>query len=496
MAYDISIPAPIVPELEEPRAVAPSSASRQKLWAVVVTGVFALVSVATYAYNEYYMYLSAYLWFGFVYGMCLQYGRFCFASAFRDLFAIGVPRMVVGIMIATVFFALVSSLVSATGFSTFHPSPSGAHSVVAGTIFGVGMVVAGGCASGSLYKAGEGKVAAMIVILSISVTQSSLADVGGPLNALVPASWHASATSKGLPEVLAAGDGWLDQYLAGYVWNHPTLTFAQVLGLENASLAGALGGNFLVGVVLPAVAVLAIAYVVWARKGHVKELAKRGGAPGLRGELAGFWRMVMSSRRTAIAGLVLGVACGLQMFVIEGLRIKFGIRNAGELLTRLGSDYGLSVRGTVFDPGYWYVTTQEAQWVGWVAQKLGWNNMDNIFFGYVNGIPNPALNPADWMSIALIGGAAVMALLHGEFKLKTPTLGQAGWAVLGGVLMGVGSRLGLGCNVGAFFVRAANGDVGGWLFGVGMIAGAYLGVRFFGWWTERQMRRELAALDL
>jgi uncharacterized membrane protein YedE/YeeE len=474
-----------------------AGARRQKLWAVVVTGFFALVSLATYAYNEYYMYLSAYLWFGFIYGMCLQYGRFCFASAFRDLFAVGVPRMVVGIMIATIFFAFVSSFVTATGFSTFHASPSGIHATVAGVIFGVGMVISGGCASGSLYKTGEGKMAALLVVLSISVTQSSMADLGGPLNALVPASWHASAVSKGLPEAVAAGDGWLDQYLAGYVWNQPTRTFAQLLGLENESFAGAFGGNFLVGVILPAFLLLAVAYVVWARGPYRKDLRKkRGATPSWRDDLTGFWRMVLSSKRTSIAGLVLGIACGLQMFVIEGLRIKFGVRNAGEILSRLGSDYGLSVRGTVFDPGYWYVTTQEAQWVGWVAHKLGWNNMDNIFFGYINGIPNPALNPADWMSLALIGGAAVMALLSNEFKLKWPTLDQAGWAILGGVLMGIGSRLGLGCNVGAFFVRAANGDVGGWLYGVGMIAGAFIGVRFFQAWTERKLRREMAAIDL
>jgi uncharacterized membrane protein YedE/YeeE len=494
MAYEMRAPATTMPEpaLQDLRA---GGAARQKRWAGVVAGCFAVVSLSTYAYNEYYLYLSAYLWFGFIYGMCLQYGRFCFASAFRDLFAVGVPRMVVGIMIATVFFAFVSCLVTATGLSTFHPSPSGGHSIVAGMIFGIGMVVAGGCASGSLYKTGEGKLASLLVVLSISVTQSSMADLGGPLNALVPASWRASAAAKGLPEAITVGDGWLDQYLAGYVWNHPTRTFAQLLGMKNESVAGAFGGNFLVGVVLPALVLLTVTYAVWARRSWARDRARAGGVGPLRprDDLAGFWRMVTSSRRTAIAGLVLGVACGLQMFVIEGLRIKFGVRNAGEILARLGSDYGVSVRGTVFDPGYWYVTTQEAQWVGWVMHKLGWNNMDNIFFGYINGIPNPALNPADWMSIALIGGAAVMALLSGEFALKKPTLDQAGWAVLGGVLMGIGSRLGLGCNVGAFFVRAANGDVGGWLFGLGMIGGAWVGVRFFNWWTERKMRREMAA---
>ena len=47
------------------------------------------------------------------------------------------------------------------------------------------------------------------------------------------------------------------------------------------------------------------------------------------------------------------------------------------------------------------------------------------------------------------------------------------WAIIGGTLMGIGSRLGLGCNVGAFFVRVSQGDVSGWLFGFGMIGGGY-----------------------
>lgn len=470
-------------------------ARKKKVWALAIIGFFALVSVLTFAYNDYYIYLSAYLWFGLIYGMCLQYGRFCFSSAFRDLFAVGVPRMVVGIMTATVCFGFVASIVTASGFSTFHPSPSGMHSVVAGLIFGVGMVLAGGCASGSLYKAGEGNGVALLVILSISVTQSFFASTGGWLNHLVPASWHASAVSKNLPASINAGDGWLDQYLAGYVWNHPTVTFAKLIGLKDETVAGAFMGNLLIGVVVPATLLLAVVYFIWARENFIREWLKKEQTIGPADHLTGFWQMLRSSKRTSIAGLILGIACGLQMFVIEGLRIKFGVRNAGEILTRLGSDFGISIRGTVFDPGYWYVTTQEAQWVGWVMQKLGWENMDNIFFGYINGIPNPALNPADWMSIALIGGAAVMALANNEFKWKRPTKELALWAIAGGFLMGIGSRLGLGCNVGAFFVRVSNGDAGGWLFGLGMILGAYIGVKFFNWWTERRMAREFAGIQ-
>ena len=188
---------------------------RNHIWAFAIIGFLSLLTIATYSVSEYYIYLAAYLWFGFVYGMCLQYGRFCFSSAFRDLFAVGVPRMAVGIMIAMVLFGAVSALVTATGNSTFHPAPYGIHSVIAGFIFGVGMVLTGGCASGSLYKAGEGNATAMLVILSISVSQAIFADIGGWANQLVPYSWHQSAVAKGLPASINAGDGWRDQYLAG-----------------------------------------------------------------------------------------------------------------------------------------------------------------------------------------------------------------------------------------------------------------------------------------
>ena len=104
---------------------------RNHWWAFVIVAFLTLLSFTTYAMNEYYVYLVAYLWFGFVYGMCLQYGRFCFSSAFRDLFAVGVPRMAVGIMIAMVLFGTVSAFVTATGNSTFHAAPYGIHSVIA-----------------------------------------------------------------------------------------------------------------------------------------------------------------------------------------------------------------------------------------------------------------------------------------------------------------------------------------------------------------------------
>lgn len=470
---------------------------RNRKWIYVILGFFTVISLAPYRLmNEYYIYISAYMWFGIAYGMCLQYGRFCFASAFRDLFAVRVPRMVVGIMIAMVFFSLVGAFATTVGASSFHPAPFGViHVIIAGAIFGVGMVIAGGCASGSLYKIGEGNGVSMLVVLALSVSQAIFVDIGGWANKLVPQSWHDSALRKGLPKVINVGDGWMDQYLAGYVWNKPPIKISETQVIaENFGVAKYFVGDSLLNVIIPAVLLLIVIYIFWSRKIFMRNRIKEGkSSRGFRANLAGYWSMIVSSKRTAIAGLALGIFAGLHMFVMRKLQLAFGVQNFGELMTRMGIDFGISVRGTVFDPGYWYVTTQEAQWVGWMFNKLGWNNMDNIYFGLTNGIPNPLFNPADWMSLGLIGGAMIMALANKEFRWKKPTKELAMWAIIGGTLMGIGSRLALGCNVGAFFVRVSMGDPSGWMFGIGMVGGAYTGVKFFNWWTERKMAKEMEA---
>jgi uncharacterized membrane protein YedE/YeeE len=466
---------------------------RNTLAALGVVGFFVLVSLWTFAVDQRYIYFAAYLWFGFVYGMALQYGRFCMASAVRDLFAVGVPRMAVGIMIAVVLFSLVSAYVTAIGKSTFHASPLGMYSIIGGLFFGIGMVFTGGCASGSLYKTGEGSVAALLVVLSLSFTQAFFVDAGGWLNQLMPHAWTVSAAAKALPAAVTPTDGWYDQFLAGYIWDLPSTTLAKLTGIADPFVA-AFVGNSLLNSVLPALLILAVIYLGWYRKGYLR--GKEASYRGLRSELSGYWTMITASKRTAIAGLVLGVAAGLHMWVMQGLQQHFGILNAGELLIGIGHTTGLSVQDTVFDPGYFYVTTQEAQGAAWVLSQMGINVMKNIFFGLDNGIPSPLLNPVLWMSFALVGGSAVMALLNNEFKIKFPTLEVATWAIGGGVLMGIGARVGLGCNIGAFFATVTNGDPSGWLFGIGMTGGGWLGVKFFNWWIERKLAKESATLDL
>jgi uncharacterized membrane protein YedE/YeeE len=464
---------------------------KNKIWAFVILIGLVAVSLLYYNANVYYMYLVVYIWFGVAYGMMLQYGRFCFASASRDLFAAGVPRMAVGILVALVFFSLIEATLASINMSTFHPAPIGIHMLIAGLIFGVGMVLAGGCASGSLYKIGEGNGTSILAaFFGLSIGQAIFVNVKW-FNWLMPQKWFDIASNSGLPGAKLSSS--FDTYLAGYVWNQPTVQ------LSHTKMFSGLSGPWkyfmadsIVNSVIPAAILLVVIYYFYMRKGFLKKRAKTTSEkPGILAELAGVWNMITASKRTTIMGVLIGITAGLHIYVMKGMQLKYGVSNFGQLLTRMGHAADVSMRGTVFDPGYWYITTQEAQLGAWIMQKLGWNMRDNIFFGITNGLPVPWRNPALWMSFGIIFGAMIMARLNNEFKFKMPKGELIAWGLMGGLLMGFGSRPALGCNIGAFFIRVAGGDPSGWLYGFGMVLGAFLGVKFFNWWSERKMAKEM-----
>lgn len=468
---------------------------RNQVWAFLIMGHLILFSILYYQANAYYMYLIAYIWFGVAYGMMLQYGRFCFASASRDLFAAGVPRMAVGIIIALIFFSIIQAILSATKLSTFHPAPMGIHTIIGGFIFGIGMVLAGGCASGSLYKCGEGNGTSMLVIAGICFGQAIFVDLGGIFDKLVPQSWAQAAAAKNLPVDIS---GWYDQYLAGHVWDHPTITIARtefMSGIFPGTMKYLIG-NSVIHTILPALLLLVAIYFLVSRKGFIRKRRKEKGHIGFKDELAGIWSMVTASKRTSLMGLLIGITAGIHILTIKGMQLKFGIDNFGQLLTRMGHTGDVSVTGKIFDPGYWYITSQEAQLGAWILEKFGWDMHDNVFFGIINGIPEPWRNPALWMSLCIILGAMILALLNREFGFKRPKGSAWLLGLSGGLLMGFGSRIALGCNIGGFFIRVAGGDPNGWMFFIGMIASAFIVVKIISWQIDRKMDKEMATLEL
>ncbi|HMM46498.1 MAG TPA: YeeE/YedE family protein [Thiobacillaceae bacterium] len=459
-------------------------------------GVLALViagSAWALSLDTRFVYMLVYVWFGLAYGMLLQYGRFCMASAVRDLFAVRVPRMAVGMMIAVALYGVVAAAVTLAGFSTFHPNVMGWHIIVGAAIFGFGIVFTGGCASGSLYKAGEGNMNSMLVVIAISFSQAIVVSASGWWDKLVPQSWVAAAAAQDMPAELTVTEGWFDIFTAGHIWGLKGATTATLFGMGETT-TGIVWLNTFLTAILPVAIILVALYVFYYRKGYLRRTGKA--TPTLGDEFAGMWAMFTASKNTAIAGIGLGILAGLHMYVTGALREHYDIFNFGELLVAMGYTNGLSIQDTVFDPGYWYITTQEAQWGGWVMEKLGIGGlMNNIYFGLDNGLPNPLLNAPGFMSVGIILGAAIMALSRREFKWKMPSWETAFFAIVGGTLMGIGARIAMGCNIGAFFATVTNGDPSGWVFLIGMTLGAYIGVKVFAWWMDWSTARKSGALD-
>jgi hypothetical protein len=110
------------------------------------------------------------LFVGVLFGFVLQRGRFCMNSAFRDAILLKD-----NVLLKTVFVALLVEMVGfaimdGAGAIAINPKPFwwGAN-LLGSFIFGIGMVLAGGCASGITYRFGEGMVGAMTAVLGLAI---------------------------------------------------------------------------------------------------------------------------------------------------------------------------------------------------------------------------------------------------------------------------------------------------------------------------------------
>jgi hypothetical protein len=74
----------------------------------------------------------------------------------------------------------------------------------------------------------------------------------------------------------------------------------------------------------------------------------------------------------------------------------------------------------------------------------------------------------------LVLGALAAALAAGEFRPRRPTAAQIGRGLLGGVLLGWGAMVSLGCTVGVLLSGIMAGAVSGWLFAIFCLAGLWL----------------------
>lgn len=82
-----------------------------------------------------------------------------------------------------------------------------------------------------------------------------------------------------------------------------------------------------------------------------------------------------------------------------------------------------------------------------------------------------------WLIAGMSAGSFGMVLLANRFQLSRLTLRDGATALLGGVLMGWGALLALGCTVGTLLSGISAFAVSGWVFGAAVFAGVWLGIR-------------------
>ncbi len=133
-----------------------------------LSGVILLIIViAVYVYVSRGMSKHAgLLVFGTVFGIIVQRSRLCFAAAFREILLNRNGSVMKAILLSLAFCTVAFTVLKYSGYKPEHfVLPAGIHTVVGGFIFGIGMVIAGGCGVGILWRSAEGYMRSWFAIL-------------------------------------------------------------------------------------------------------------------------------------------------------------------------------------------------------------------------------------------------------------------------------------------------------------------------------------------
>ncbi len=247
---------------------------------------------------------------GLAFGFALQRGRFCMNSAFRDIIVLKEYALLKAVGLAILIQMVAFAALDMAGVITISPITFfwGAN-ILGGFIFGIGMVVAGGCASGITYRFGEGMVGAMSAVLGLILV--GLMTTMGVFQPFV--AWLRGATTVTL------ADG-------------ANLTLANVFGIPHHMLAFGIAG---------------VALIIWAIR------SKRGEGSSRKEENASIGTKIFKRgwgwQATAIVIAIIGILA----FIAS---------------TAAGRSYGLAICG-----GYWTTMQSlllGQNLIGWLSVTL------------------------------------------------------------------------------------------------------------------------------
>ncbi|MDN5326747.1 MAG: uncharacterized protein PWP41_1443 [Moorella sp. (in: firmicutes)] len=338
--------------------------------------------------------------FGLALGYILQRSRFCFVACFRDPFITGNTSLSRAVVLALAVATAGMALLALAGGSPVEVYPAGWHNLAGGLLFGTGMVLAGGCASGTLMRAGEGHLLQWLALAAF----------------IMGSLWGAHDF------------GW---------WQQVSLSCSPVLFLPR-----------LVGWGPALVLQLLILGLIYHGLWRMEKQAFPDFSPPGKGRYAFKLRHLWSRPWPYWAG-------GVVLAVLDVA-----------LAWCTGRPWGITTAFSYWGAWLWQAFTGHPP--GWYYYSLP-DHTRALGLGFL-------AEPWTILNLGTIWGAGLSALAASEFRLHLPRRWQVVPAALaGGIMMGYGARIAMGCNIGAFFNGIASLSLHGWLFGLGLAGGAYLG---------------------
>jgi len=349
---------------------------------------------------------------GFLFGFFLQKGDLCGSSAFSEVVMMKDWRKVFGLWVVIVTAMSGFAALDLLGWIELNPKPFlYLNVIVGGIVFGVGMVLAGGCISGCLYKAGAGNLNSMAALVGIPL--GAMTVEYGPLYPLQQAMKQ---------HVIETRDG------------------------SVASLPNVLGLPYWVLAALCLMATV-VALFLSRKKLKVKQHLTAGGE-------SWFQRFMTSSWKPWQAGLAIGLLM-IPAYVssaASGRNYPLGAKEGVVHLERLLIDRDL-----------------EQIWQAPRSTPKISADLTNPPVEAGGATRRPGKKVVWWMVglvVSLVLGSHAAGRLSGRARLLPKPPDETITAFGGGLLVGVGTAFGMGCVVGNILSGWALMSLGGLLFGL------------------------------
>ena len=135
----------------------------------------AVLIVGLFYHQVGYARLAVFLYFGLAFGMVFQRSRFCLVNAFREPFMSGnsehARAAAMALLLAMIGFTILKATDLKDASEWVFPS-FWLGALFGGVLFGVGMVLTGGCGAGSIWRAGEGHVKLWVAMFFFAASAS------------------------------------------------------------------------------------------------------------------------------------------------------------------------------------------------------------------------------------------------------------------------------------------------------------------------------------